>query len=46
MACRTNFDLGKNQSLFLEFDGERLNPDDQVQSSEISDMDLVDVHVT
>lgn len=30
----------------LEFDGERLNPDDEVQQSEISDMDCINVYVS
>ena len=30
---------------FLDFDGERLQPDDEVQHTELSDMDCVDVHL-
>ncbi|KAK3710286.1 hypothetical protein LTR37_010352 [Vermiconidia calcicola] len=44
-AYRKTFQLDSGQSVSLEFDGERLNPDDEVQSTEISDMDCLDVHV-
>jgi hypothetical protein len=30
----------------LEFDGERLDPDVEVQETEVSDMDIIDVHIT
>ncbi|KAK5109903.1 hypothetical protein LTR85_002033 [Meristemomyces frigidus] len=44
-ACRPHFKVGEKQSLFLEFDGERLDPSAEVQSTDLSDMDCIDVHV-
>ncbi|KAK4542106.1 hypothetical protein LTR36_007137 [Oleoguttula mirabilis] len=44
-ACRPHFKVGDKQSLFLEVDGERLDPDEEVQSTDIADMDCLDVHI-
>ncbi|KAK5016313.1 hypothetical protein LTR39_002148 [Cryomyces antarcticus] len=41
---RTN-DIPPDKAVFLEFDGDRLAPEDEVQSSEIGDLDVLDVHV-
>jgi len=45
-VCRGSFNVGERQSLWLEFDGERLDPDDQVQTTDIVDMECIDVHIT
>ncbi|KAK1823118.1 hypothetical protein LTR12_002421 [Friedmanniomyces endolithicus] len=44
-ACKPQFDLAEGQSIYLDFDGERLHPDQTVQDTEITDMDRIDVHV-
>ncbi|KAK0865061.1 hypothetical protein LTS02_005536 [Friedmanniomyces endolithicus] len=44
-ACKPQFDLAEGQSMYLDFDGERLHPDQSVQDTEITDMDRIDVHV-
>ena len=44
-ACRPYFKIGEKQSLRLEFDGEDLEPDQEVQSTDLSDMDVIDVHI-
>ncbi|KAI6864452.1 hypothetical protein KC338_g3841 [Hortaea werneckii] len=45
MACRGHFSVGERQHLWLELDGERLDPDDMIQSTDIEDMDNVDVYI-
>ncbi|TKA80376.1 hypothetical protein B0A55_01900 [Friedmanniomyces simplex] len=44
-ACRPQFDLREGQSIYLDFDGERLGSEQTVQDTEINDMDRIDVHV-
>ena len=44
-ACRPHFNVGDKQSVRLEFDGDRLEPDQEVQSTDLSDMDVIDVHI-
>ncbi|KAH9844445.1 Ubiquitin-2 like Rad60 SUMO-like [Teratosphaeria destructans] len=44
-ACRIHFGAQERQSVFLEFDGERINPDSLVQDTEIEDEDTIDVHI-
>ncbi|KAF2766012.1 hypothetical protein EJ03DRAFT_377350 [Teratosphaeria nubilosa] len=44
-ACRTYFGAQEGQSVSLEFDGERINPDSLVQDTEIEDEDTIDVHI-
>lgn len=44
-ACRPHFKVGDEQSLFLEFDGDRLDPSEDVQTTDIEDMDSIDVHI-
>ena len=45
VACRRHFNVGDEQTLHLEFDGERLEPDQEVQSTDLSDDDSIDVHI-
>ncbi|KAI6797274.1 hypothetical protein KC350_g16640, partial [Hortaea werneckii] len=45
MACRGHFSVGERQQLWLELDGERLEPDDMIQSTDIEDMDNIDVYI-
>ncbi|GAB1733193.1 hypothetical protein NU195Hw_g3735t1 [Hortaea werneckii] len=45
MACRGHFSVGERQQLWLELDGERLDPDDMIQSTDIEDMDNIDVYI-
>ncbi|KAK0258490.1 hypothetical protein B0A54_06044 [Friedmanniomyces endolithicus] len=44
-ACKPQFDLAEGQSIYLDFDGERLQPGQTIQDTEITDMDRIDVHV-
>ena len=44
-ACRAHFNVGEDQSLRLEFDGERLEPYQEVQSTDLSDKDRIDVYI-
>ncbi|KAK5133636.1 hypothetical protein LTR08_007490 [Meristemomyces frigidus] len=44
-ACRPHFNVEENQSLHLEFDGDRLDPEEEVKSTDLSDMDVIDVHI-
>ena len=37
--------IDTDRSVSVEFDGDRLDPEDEVQSTEISDMDCVEVHI-
>lgn len=45
-ACRKTFKATGGQEIHLEFDGERLESEEQVQSTEIDDMDCVDVYIS
>ena len=45
MACRGHFSVGECQQLWLELDGERLDPDEMIQNTDIEDMDNLDVHI-
>ncbi|RMY94957.1 hypothetical protein D0861_00965 [Hortaea werneckii] len=45
MACRGHFSVGERQQLWLELDGERLDPDDMIQSTDVEDMDNIDVYI-
>ncbi len=38
-------ELDDSTAVALEFDGDRLTPDDEVQSTDISDLDCLDVHI-
>ncbi|WPH03659.1 Hypothetical protein R9X50_00654200 [Acrodontium crateriforme] len=44
-ASKSHFGVAHDKNVFLEFDGERLNPDADVQSTDIDDMDCIDVHI-
>lgn len=44
-ACRPQFGLEEGRSFYLNFDGDRLKPEQTVGETEISDMDRIDVHV-
>lgn len=44
-VCRIPFAVAEGQSLWLEFDGERLEEDAMVQDTEITDMDCIDAHI-
>ena len=44
-GIRSKFDAQEHQTLHLEFDGERLSPDQVVQDTEIVDLDRLDVHI-
>ncbi|RMY65452.1 hypothetical protein D0863_09119 [Hortaea werneckii] len=45
MACRGHFSVGERQQLWLELDGERLDPDEMIQNTDIEDMDNIDVYI-
>ncbi|GAB7335114.1 hypothetical protein MBLNU13_g06958t2 [Cladosporium sp. NU13] len=45
-ACRKTFHVADGSTISLEFDGERLEPEDLVSSTDMSDLDVVDVHIT
>jgi hypothetical protein len=38
--------VAEGSTITLDFDGDRLDPEDQVQSTEISELDVVDVHIS
>jgi hypothetical protein len=44
-AAKKTFKLPDDQAVYLEFDGDRLSPSDQVQATEIEDMNVLDLHV-
>ena len=44
-AYRTNQLKDNTQNVRLEFDGDELEPDDEVQNTELTDLDCVEVHV-
>jgi len=44
-ACRGTFEVPDDQPMFLDFDGERLDESAEVQSTDLSDMDCIDVHI-
>lgn len=37
--------LGNDREVFLSFDGERLAPENEVQSTALDDMDYIDVYI-
>jgi hypothetical protein len=43
-AAKKTFKFPDDQAVYLEFDGEQLNPSDQVQETEIEDMNVLDLH--
>ena len=45
MSAYVKTNLTSDQAVILELDGERLNPEDEVQTTDIADLDCVDVHV-
>ncbi|GAB7359305.1 hypothetical protein MBLNU230_g5957t1 [Neophaeotheca triangularis] len=45
MACSNNWELGDVSNVWLEFDGEKLEPSDQISNTEITDLDMLDVHI-
>ncbi|KAM0701382.1 hypothetical protein Q7P35_011743 [Cladosporium inversicolor] len=45
-ACRKTFHVADGSAVSLDFDGERLDPEDLVSSTDMSDLDVVDVHIT
>ncbi|KAK5693734.1 hypothetical protein LTR97_010304 [Elasticomyces elasticus] len=45
-ACQRHFVLQEGQFLYLDFDGERLEPNETIGDTEISDMDRIDVHIS
>jgi hypothetical protein len=38
--------VADGSTISLDFDGERLEPEDLVSSTDMSDLDVVDVHIT
>lgn len=42
-AAKRSFNLSSDQPAYLQFDGERLNPEDPVSSTDIEDMDSLDL---
>ena len=44
-AFRNANKLGLDRDVFLQFDGDRLEPETKVAETEISDMDFVDAYV-
>jgi hypothetical protein len=44
-AAKKTFKLPEEQAVYLEFDGDRLSPSDQVQDTEIEDMNVLDLHL-
>ncbi|KAM0722015.1 hypothetical protein Q7P37_002941 [Cladosporium fusiforme] len=45
-ACRKTFHVAEGADIKLEFDGETLDADEQVKDTEISDLDIVNVHIS
>ncbi|KAK6433009.1 hypothetical protein LTR95_010817 [Oleoguttula sp. CCFEE 5521] len=45
-AFRKQFGIGPEKSISLEFDGDRLEPDDTMSASEVADEDCIDVHIS
>lgn len=45
-ACRKTFHVADGATVTLEFDGEPLEPDEQVQNTEIEELDIVNVHIS
>ena len=42
---RNNKQIEPHREVFLQFDGDRLDPDSEVKDTEISDMDHIDVYI-
>jgi hypothetical protein len=42
--CKS-MDIDTGQDIFAEFDGDRLDPHDVVQNTEISDLDVLNIHI-
>jgi len=38
--------VADGSTIALEFDGDRLDPEDLVNSTDMSELDVVDVHIT
>jgi hypothetical protein len=38
--------VAESSTITLDFDGERLEPEDLVNSTEITDLDVVEVHIS
>ncbi|OQO07627.1 hypothetical protein B0A48_07324 [Cryoendolithus antarcticus] len=45
-AFRKQFGIGPEKSVYLEFDGDRLDPDDMMSASEVADEDCIEVHIS
>nr|POF03132.1 hypothetical protein CFP56_75497 [Quercus suber] len=45
-ASRKNFGFPESAEVWLEFDGDRMDPKAEIQTAEIEDMDSIDVHVS
>jgi len=45
-ACRKTFHVAEGSTVTLDFDGDQLAPEDEVQSTEIENLDVVDVHIS
>jgi hypothetical protein len=45
-ACRKTFHVADGSTITLDFDGDRLDPEDLVNSTDMSELDVVDVHIT
>ncbi|KAK3071855.1 hypothetical protein LTR53_007878 [Teratosphaeriaceae sp. CCFEE 6253] len=45
-ACAPQFNVEEGQTMSLDFDGERLQPDQTIGDTEIGDMDRIDVYIT
>ncbi|OCL06548.1 hypothetical protein AOQ84DRAFT_440760 [Glonium stellatum] len=44
-AYRVSLKIPSDKSIFLMFDGDRLDPEDTMENSEIEDMDSIEVHI-
>ncbi|CZT42770.1 uncharacterized protein RSE6_02718 [Rhynchosporium secalis] len=44
-AFRTEHDIAEEQEITLHFDGDKLDPDDKIEDTELEDMDAVEVQI-
>ncbi|KAL2072488.1 hypothetical protein VTL71DRAFT_11831 [Oculimacula yallundae] len=44
-AFRSSNDVPDNQGITLHFDGDKLDPDDKIEDTELGDLDSVEVHI-
>ncbi|OQO08955.1 hypothetical protein B0A48_05845 [Cryoendolithus antarcticus] len=45
-AFRKQFGIGPDKAIYLEFDGDRLDPDAMMSASEVADDDCIEVHIS